>query len=203
MGKIMPSGVVREHTAIRPVASLVAVSSAASSVLPPPGSVPPPAQGRQGPGYRALASGTGSAGGGHEDHVDVAGVVQLAGAALAHGEHGDPARRGAGGQFRARDRERGAQHGRGDVRELARHLLGRGHAGHVARGEVQDVTLVRDAQHGRRVRPVQDREVSDGVLVERVRAHRVQQRRAQFGRRGPRTASAPRSRQQSSGCRAR
>ena len=33
IGKIMPSGVVREHTAIRPVASFVAVRSAASTSL--------------------------------------------------------------------------------------------------------------------------------------------------------------------------
>ncbi len=40
IGKIMPSGVVREHTAIRPVASFVAVRSAASTSWPAPGSAP-------------------------------------------------------------------------------------------------------------------------------------------------------------------
>ena len=122
---------------------------------------------------------------GHEDDVDVAGVVQLAAAALAHGEHGDPARRGAGGQLGAGDRERGAQHRGGDVGELARDLLGAGHAGDVPRGQVQDVPLVRGAQGRGRVRPVQRRQVGDRVIVQGAGAHRVQQRGPQLARGGP------------------
>src|SRR6185369_5567269 len=43
---------------------------------------------------------------GHEDHVDVAGVVELAAAALAHGHDGQAGGGGAGGEFGPRHGER-------------------------------------------------------------------------------------------------
>ena len=58
---------------------------------------------------------------GDEHHVDVADVVQLAAAALAHRDHGQPTVLAA--QLGHRDRERGLQRRRGQVGEPGRDLL--------------------------------------------------------------------------------
>ena len=57
---------------------------------------------------------------GHEDDVDVADVVQLPATALAHGDHGQPARLGAVGQLGPGQRQRGLEGGPGQVGELCR-----------------------------------------------------------------------------------
>ncbi len=86
---------------------------------------------------------------GHEDHVDVAGVVELAPAALAHGHHGQAAGRRAGRQFGSGHGERRLQDRGRDVGQFLAHLVhGRG-AGQVARGELQQPAPVRRGQRCR------------------------------------------------------
>ena len=65
------------------------------------------------PHHPARQPGGGRVGGfGDEDHVDVADVVQLRAAALAHGDHGEPARVRRAVGLGHRDRERRPQRGR-------------------------------------------------------------------------------------------
>ena len=74
---------------------------------------------------------------GHEDHVDVAGVVELAAAALAHGHDGQAGGGGGRGQLGPRHGERRLQDRGRDVGQFLAHLVhGRG-AGQVPRGQVQ------------------------------------------------------------------
>ena len=83
---------------------------------------------------------------GDEDHVDVAGVVQLARAAFAHGHHRQPARRGPRGQLGAGHGQRRLQDRAGDVSQLLDHLLHADHRGRVACGQVQQAAPVRRGQ---------------------------------------------------------
>ena len=120
---------VCEQTRIRPAASWVAVRSA-----PSPADSPAP-----------------SGGPGDEDHVDVAGVVELAPAALAHGDHRQPARGSAGRQLRAGDGERRLQDGGGQVGEFGGGLVEGDLAGEIAGRQVQEPLPVGHPQRGRRV----------------------------------------------------
>jgi len=79
---------------------------------------------------------------GHEDHVDVAGVVQLAAAALAHGHHGEPARSGRGGKFGPRHGERRLEDRGRDVGQFLARDVHRRHPGQVPRREMQQPTPV-------------------------------------------------------------
>ena len=83
---------------------------------------------------RGLVPGSVSGRFGDEDHVDVAGVVQLAGAALTHGHHGQPARHGPRSQLGPGHGQRRLEDRGGDVSQLLDHLLHADHRGHVARG---------------------------------------------------------------------
>ncbi|GAA2769489.1 hypothetical protein GCM10020219_040570 [Nonomuraea dietziae] len=80
---------------------------------------------------------------GDEDHVDVADVVELARAALAHADHGQPYRRELFGREPARaglgprDREAGLQRGARQVGQLRGDLGEGGGAGDVAGGQAQ------------------------------------------------------------------
>jgi hypothetical protein len=115
---------------------------------------------------------------GHEDHVDVAGVVELAAAALAHGDHGQTGGRGARGKFGPGHGERRLQDRARDVGQfLAHHVHGRG-PGQVARGEVQQAAPVRRGQRGRGLLARGDRAVG----VAGVGADRAQQAGPQLGR---------------------
>ena len=114
---------VRSQARIRPVASLVAVLSAASSIGSPLR------------GVVAVRLGD-------EDHVDVAGVVELAGAALAHRDDREPDRRGVRWELGAGDREGGLEDRVGEVGEFLGDLVHGGVAGQVAGGEVQDPAVV-------------------------------------------------------------
>ena len=161
-GKMAPSGVVRSQTRIRPAASRVAAPSAASS---------------------EVCSSAGSAGSalGDEDHVDVAGVVQLAGAALAHRHDRQPGARGGGGFGRVLGPKLGpgyrqgrVEDGVGEVGQLGRRLVDRDDAGLVAGGQVQDAAAVGGGEQAGRVgRGVADRSRRHPVV--RVGADRAQQ----------------------------
>ncbi len=102
---------------------------------------------------RGLVPGPGRAGDrlGDEDHVDVAGVVQLAGAALAHGHHGEPARRGPGGQLGPGHGERRLEHPGGDVGQFLDHIFHGDDRGHVARRQKKQPPPVRRGQRRRRL----------------------------------------------------
>ena len=168
---MLPSGVDLAQTPIRPAARRLAVASAAVSS-------PVSASGGGGPVSGRL---------GDEDHVDVAGVVQLAGAALAHGHHGQTARRGPGGQLGPGHGERRLEDRGGDVGQLLDHLLHADHRGHVARGQVQQAAPVRRGQ--RRDRLVFGVVAGDRLGQTGVGADGQQHLLAQFGRarggRGP------------------
>ena len=118
---------------------------------------------------------------GDEDHVDVAGVVQLAGTALAHGHHGDPARRGSGGQLRPGHRERRLEDRGGDVGQFLGHLFHGGGRGHVARGQVQQPPPVRGGQRRHRLVRLP---AGHRLGQPRVRADRLQHLLTQLGRAG-------------------
>ena len=134
-GKIAPSGVERSQTRIIPAASLV------------------------GQAERLLLRGLLVGGLGDEDHVDVAGVVELAGAALPHRhdatEPGAP-RRAPGGRRGRRvgrdlgpgDREGRVEDGVGEIRELGRDLVEPGDAGEVTGGQVQQAAAVGGGEQG-------------------------------------------------------
>ena len=95
---------------------------------------------------------------GHEDHVDVAGVVELAGAALAHRHDRQPGGRGRGRFGRVLGRQLGPghrqgrlEHGVGQVGQLGRGLVDRDHAGQVAPGQVQQAAAIGGGEPGGRV----------------------------------------------------
>src|SRR5690606_33037149 len=85
---------------------------------------------------------------GDEDDVDVADVVELARAALAHTDHGQP--RVVGVHFRTGDREGRFERGGGEVGQLGRDLLEAGPAGEVAGGQVGEPAAVGDPEVGER-----------------------------------------------------
>ena len=114
---------------------------------------------------------------GHEDHVDVAGVVQLAAAALAHGDHGEPARRRAGRQFGPGHGERRLEDRGRDVRQFLAHHVHRRDPGEVPRREVQQPAPVGRGQRRRGLRADGHRAI--GVIG--VRADRTQHVGTQFG----------------------
>ena len=87
---------------------------------------------------------------GHEDNVDVAGVIQLPAAALAHGHHGEPTRRGCG-QLGPGHGERRLEHRGRDVGEFLGRLVDGCDAGQVAGGQVQQPAPVGGGQRGHRL----------------------------------------------------
>ncbi|BAU82757.1 glutamate-ammonia-ligase adenylyltransferase domain protein [Streptomyces laurentii] len=84
-----------------------------------------------------------------EDDVHVGDVVQLAAAALAHGDHGEPAPGGVLGRGGLGERERGAQGGGGEVGQFGGGLGDVGGAAHVAGGDPEQTAAVGDAQRDR------------------------------------------------------
>ena len=70
----------------------------------------------------------------HVDHVDVANVVELAAATLAHPDHGDPAVHTAARQVGPGQGECGLKRGRGQVGKLPGHRLD--DAQRVGRGQI-------------------------------------------------------------------
>ena len=173
---MLPSGVDLAQTPIRPAARRLAVASAAVSSLP----IWPP---RRRAGLAACGGGGPVSGRlGDEDHVDVADVVQLAGTALAHGHHGQTARRGPGGQLGPGHGERRLEDRGGDVGQLLDHLLDADHRGHVARGQVQQAAPVRRGQ--RRDRLAFGVLARDRLGQAGVGADGQQHLLAQFGRPG-------------------
>ena len=79
---------------------------------------------------------------GDEDDVDVAHVVELPAAGLAHADDGQPAGGGVLGHPRERHREAGRQHGRRQVGQLTGDVLEREGTGQVARRERQQAAPV-------------------------------------------------------------
>ena len=174
----MPSGVLCEHALIMPLASWVAVRRAAASPAAPAGSAGPPGPARA-PSRRAPRLGVlGRLG--DEDHVYVAGVVELAGPAFPHRDHRQPARRGARRQPGPRDGERGLQRGRGQVSELGHHLIQRVRAGQVPAGQVQQPAPVGGPQRRGRVPAARPCRIGDRCRIAGQRPDRRQHRRAQL-----------------------
>jgi hypothetical protein len=118
---------------------------------------------------------------GHEDHVDVADVVELPGAALAHPHDREPylAVRRTLVDLGARDGQRGLQGRAREVGQLGGDLGQRGLSGQVAGGHVRQPPPVGDPQGDQRVR-------GGGARLGRVGfgADRAQQRRPVLGQRG-------------------
>ncbi len=84
-----------------------------------------------------------------EDHVDVAGVVQLAGTALAHRDHRELRHRDIGGQLGAGDGQRSLQHCPGDVGEFLGHLVDGAVPGEVPCRQVQQPAVVGGGERAR------------------------------------------------------
>ncbi len=84
-----------------------------------------------------------------EDHIDVGDVVQLAPAALAHRDDGEPAPRGVLGGGRTGDGEGGAQGGGGEVGQLRGGLFDAGGPADVPGGKGEQAPAVGDAQRVR------------------------------------------------------
>jgi hypothetical protein len=120
----------------------------------------------------------------HEDHVHVAGVVQLPGAALAHGDHRQPARRGSGRQVRPGDRQGGFECRRRQVGQLGGHLVEGRLPGEVPGRQRQQPPPVRHPQRGHRIRTGSAMAGRDRhrLGVRRPRADRRQQFGAQLAR---------------------
>lgn len=81
-----------------------------------------------------------------KNDIDVGDVVQLVAAALAHGDHGEPADRGVLGRGGPGDGEGGAEGGGGEVGEFGGGLGDVGGAAHIAGGDGQQAAPVGDAQ---------------------------------------------------------
>ncbi len=97
-----------------------------------------------------LGLGIGRLGGlGNEDDVHVARVIELPGAALTHGDHGQPATWRVGWQLRRRDGQRCLQRGCREVGQLSHDLVDRRGAGQIPRCDVQQPPLVPDTQRVR------------------------------------------------------
>jgi hypothetical protein len=111
----------------------------------------------------------------HEDHVDVADVVELAGTALAHRDHRQPAARGLLRQAGTGHVERGPECRVGEIRQVGGDLR-EAVPGEVAGSDRQQPAPVR---HPQRV----DRVIAPGArLVEQVGAGRLEERpRPQVG----------------------
>ena len=148
-----------EQVRIRPAASWVAVRSAAVS---------------------ASAS-AGPAGGADEDHVHVAGVVELAPAALAHGDHRQPGGGRARGQLGTGDGQRRLQGRGGEVGQFGRGLVDRDGAGQVPGRQVQQPPLVGGGQGRGQVPVPRPGRVGDRFRIVGLGAHRDQQIGPQFG----------------------
>ena len=124
---------------------------------------------------------------GYEDHVDVAGVVELAAAALAHGHDGQAGGGGAGGKFGPRHGECRLQHRGRDVGQFLAHLVHGHGAGQIPRGQVQQAAPVRRGQRRRGLLAGGDRPVQAagarvaGARVAGARSDGVQQAGPQFG----------------------
>ena len=128
---------------------------------------------------------------GHEDHVDVAGVVELAGAALAHRHDRQPGGRGRGRLGRVLGRQLGPghrqgrlEHGVGQVGQLGRGLVDRDHAGQVAGGQVQQAAAVGGGEPGRPGRSRPSPTAGDRDRVVGVGADRAQQLGPELARLG-------------------
>ena len=106
-----------------------------------------------------------------EDHVHVAGVVQLPGAALAHGDHRQPAGRGPRWQVRPGDRQGRRQRRRRQVGQLGGDLVEGRLPGKVSRRQRQQPPPVRDPQRGHRIgaRLAGPRRAASGLGRDRLR----------------------------------
>ena len=153
-----------EQVRIRPAASWVAVRSAAASASAPAGS-----------------GASGLSGGADEDHVHVAGVVELAPAALAHGDHRQPGGGRARGQLGAGDGQRRLQGRGGEVGQFGRGLVDRDGAGQVPGRQVQQPPLVGGGQGRGQVPVPRPGRVGDRFRVVGLGAHRDQQIGPQLG----------------------
>ena len=83
---------------------------------------------------------------GHEDHVDVADVVQLVPTALAHRDHRQPAAGGRVTELGPRDGEGCVERSGGQVGELGRGVVDAEVVGQVAGGQPQQLPAVLHAQ---------------------------------------------------------
>jgi hypothetical protein len=115
---------------------------------------------------------------GHEHDVDVADVVELPAAALAHRDDREAAFRRAGGQLGARHRQRRLQGRGGEVGELGRYVVDPDSSGEIAGRDVDQHPPVRHAQRVHRRRP---RQPGPGGGVVRLGAHGREQSPAQLG----------------------
>ncbi len=136
----------------------------------------------RGHGCRSLLFGCRPAGLGDEDHVDVAGVVELAAAAFAHRDHREPGRRRAGRQLGPRDREGRLQRRRCQVTQLSGRLIQGDRPGEVPPGKPQQAAPVRDPQAGCRIAARQPRRVGRRLGISRIGANARQQRGPQLAR---------------------
>ncbi len=135
----------------------------------------------------------GGGGGADEDHVHVAGVVELAPAALAHGDHRQPGGGRPRGQLGAGDGQRGLEGRGGEVGQFGRGLVDCDGAGQVPGRQVQQPPLVGGGQGGSRVPVLRPGRVGDRLRVVGLSAHRRQQVRPELG--GPRAAQRVRAAQ--------
>ncbi len=83
---------------------------------------------------------------GHEDDVHVGDVIELAGAAFAHGDDGQPGDRGVAGRLLVGDLEGGPYGRGGQIRQLRRGLGDIGRPAHIAGHDPQQAAAVGDAQ---------------------------------------------------------
>jgi hypothetical protein len=84
----------------------------------------------------------------HEDHIDVAHVVELAAPALAEADHGEPAGSGIGRLLGDRYGEPSGEHGGRDVGELRGDVLGLQPLAEITAGHVENGPAVGDPQRG-------------------------------------------------------
>ena len=122
---------------------------------------------------------------GHEDHVDVADVVELVAAALAHRDHAEPRAVGGRPDPGPGDGQRRVQGAGGEVGQLGGHVVDADAVREVAGGQPEQQPAVGDPQ----------RVDADGVLAgrhrrggQRVGTHRPQQLGPHRERRGTRGA---------------
>ena len=113
---------------------------------------------------------------GHEDHVNVAHVVEFAPTALAHRDDSQATWRGVGGQIGTRDREARLQRGIGEVSQLLRDVVDTCTVDKIAHHSGEQFVAIR---HAKRIRCALD--ARSGVLRLRIRAHGAQQSHAALG----------------------
>ena len=148
---------------------------------------PDHARGQPGGGVQCGVFGLARSRLGDEDHVHVAGVVELAAAALAHADHRKPGRCRAGRQLRPGHRQGRLERGRSQVGELGRGLVQGDRAGQIPGRQVQQRAAVGGAEHPGGTRAGLGR----GLGVAGGRAHRLQQDGPQFLRRGTAQRTLP------------